>query len=191
MGCHGGPGDGTGRARAASGKAPAARAYGRSQKAFVRRLPARQRDAASGPGQMQAVSRERPADHLSRLRPWRWTGLSRVGGAARSMTMRGGGRRISASWASANIFDFQTANSAVIASEAKQSIYPLATQWIASSLTLLAMTGSTYPRSRGMFRPRFCKFVGPLETEGAGKAGCRLHPRSRVPKVCIMAHTSI
>src|SRR5207302_7736122 len=31
----------------------------------------------------------------------------------------------------------------------------------------------------------------PLETEGAGNAGCALHPRSRVPKVCIMAHTSI
>src|SRR5438552_3622116 len=122
MGCHGGPGDGTGRARAASGKAPAARAYGRSQKAFVRRLPARQRDAASGPGQMQAVSRERPADHLSRLRPWRWTGLSRVGGAAHSMTMRGGGRRISASWASANIFDFQTAT-LVIPGRAKHELW--------------------------------------------------------------------
>ena len=28
-------------------------------------------------------------------------------------------------------------------------------------------------------------------TEGAGNAGCALHPRSRVPKVCTLAHTSI
>src|SRR5437763_10748700 len=27
--------------------------------------------------------------------------------------------------------------------------------------------------------------------EGAGNAGCALHPRSRVPKLCIWAHTSI
>src|SRR5204862_6511652 len=30
-----------------------------------------------------------------------------------------------------------------------------------------------------------------LEVEGAGNAGCTLHPRSRVPKMCIVAHTSI
>src|SRR5437867_2614400 len=31
----------------------------------------------------------------------------------------------------------------------------------------------------------------PSKIEGAGNAGCTLHPRSRVPKMCIMAHTSI
>src|SRR5206468_11459975 len=30
-----------------------------------------------------------------------------------------------------------------------------------------------------------------LKIEGAGNAGCTLHPRSRVPKMCIKAHTSI
>src|SRR5207249_6829512 len=39
------------------------------------------------------------------------------------------------------------------------------------------------PRSRGAIPPEVCKFlVLTLQTEGAGKAGCRLHPRSRVPK---------
>src|SRR5829696_7925080 len=47
------------------------------------------------------------------------------------------------------------------------------------------------PRSRGMFRPRFCEFIVPLRTEGAGNAGCTLHPRSRVPKTAHLAHTSI
>src|SRR5205823_2213634 len=116
MGCHGGPGDGTGRARAASGKAPAARAYGRSQKAFGRRLPARQRDSASGPGQMPAVSRQRPADDLSRLRPWGWTGLNRASGIWRFANGQIE-RDLADEWnaahlglvARANIFDFQTA----------------------------------------------------------------------------------
>src|SRR5881396_284856 len=31
----------------------------------------------------------------------------------------------------------------------------------------------------------------PSKIEGAGNAGCALHPRSRVPKLCIKAHTSI
>ena len=38
------------------------------------------------------------------------------------MTMRGGGRRISASWASANIFDFQTAT-LVIPGRAKHELW--------------------------------------------------------------------
>jgi hypothetical protein len=32
---------------------------------------------------------------------------------------------------------------------------------------------------------------GPSEREGAGKAGCRLHPRSRVQKCALWTHTSI
>src|SRR5688572_19683109 len=31
----------------------------------------------------------------------------------------------------------------------------------------------------------------PRKREGAGNAGCALHPRSRVPKICALAHTSI
>src|SRR5437879_5623921 len=40
--------------------------------------------------------------------------------------------------------------------------------------------------------PELFKFVCPsLKTEGAGNAGCALHPRSRVPKCVKKAHTSI
>ena len=35
-------------------------------------------------------------------------------------------------------------------------------------------------RSRGAIRPRFAINVTPSQSEGAGKAGCALHPRSRV-----------
>jgi hypothetical protein len=36
-------------------------------------------------------------------------------------------------------------------------------------------------RSRGAFCPRFTNSLPLLEVEGAGNAGCALHPRSRVP----------
>ena len=36
------------------------------------------------------------------------------------------------------------------------------------------------PRSRGAIRPRFAQKSRPLKSEGAGNAGCALHPRSRV-----------
>ena len=45
-------------------------------------------------------------------------------------------------------------------------------------------------RSRGAVRPRFasrCPSLG----EGAGKTGCSLHPRSRVPNAQTKTHTSI
>ena len=46
----------------------------------------------------------------------------------------------------------------------------------------LAMTVEIVSRSRGALRPRFASFLLPsLKTEGAGKTGCLLHPRSRVP----------
>src|SRR5881397_3578575 len=41
------------------------------------------------------------------------------------------------------------------------------------------------------FRPSFASSFAPLRTEGAGNAGCALHPRSRVPKIAHLAHTSI
>jgi hypothetical protein len=39
--------------------------------------------------------------------------------------------------------------------------------------------------------PEFCKFIPPQKTEGAGKTGCALHPRSRVPMHLAKTHTSI
>src|SRR6266480_1741771 len=41
------------------------------------------------------------------------------------------------------------------------------------------------------FAPELCKFIVPPRREGAGNAGCTLHPRSRVPKSVQLAHTSI
>src|SRR5256885_10696789 len=42
------------------------------------------------------------------------------------------------------------------------------------------------------FRPSDANsYVLTLKPEGAGNAGCALHPRSRVPKVAHLAHTSI
>ena len=45
--------------------------------------------------------------------------------------------------------------------------------------------------SRGSFRPRFSNSLRPLQTEGAGNAGCALHPRSHVQwvKKCAHEHT--
>ena len=36
------------------------------------------------------------------------------------------------------------------------------------------------PRSRDAMRPRFARNLALVKTEGAGKTGCALHPRSRV-----------
>jgi hypothetical protein len=38
----------------------------------------------------------------------------------------------------------------------------------------------TPQRSRGAISPELCMKCGPRKTEGAGKTGCALHPRSRV-----------
>jgi hypothetical protein len=43
----------------------------------------------------------------------------------------------------------------------------------------------TLPCSRGMLRPSFSNSFAPLRTEGAGNAGCALHPRSRVQKCAL------
>jgi hypothetical protein len=62
-----------------------------------------------------------------------------------------------------------------------------------SSLPLLAMTAQTSDSnfkqredmrscSRGAMRPRFASASPSFRTEGAGKAGCRLHPRSCAQK---------
>src|SRR5258708_27681807 len=44
-------------------------------------------------------------------------------------------------------------------------------------------------RSRGAMRPSFAKALP--QKEGAGNAGCALHPRSRVQRLCKETHTSI
>ena len=51
-------------------------------------------------------------------------------------------------------------------------------------------TADTRPHSRGGMRPRVaCR--RPSKAEGAGNAGCALHPRSRVQKAKRKTHTSI
>jgi hypothetical protein len=37
----------------------------------------------------------------------------------------------------------------------------------------------TRSRSRGVLRPRVCQKLSPFETEGAGNAGCPMHPQPR------------
>ena len=46
-------------------------------------------------------------------------------------------------------------------------------------------------RSRDMICPSFARNFLALKTEGAGNAGCALHPRSRVRIVQTKLHTSI
>ena len=48
-----------------------------------------------------------------------------------------------------------------------------------------------HSRSRGASRPRFASSFALFETEGAGKTGCLLHPRSRVRFAQTKMHTSI
>src|SRR6266511_2987920 len=50
---------------------------------------------------------------------------------------------------------------------------------------------NTLSPSRGADRPRFASSFGPLQSEGAGKTGCLLHPRSRVRFAQTKLHTSI
>src|SRR6476660_8153471 len=47
------------------------------------------------------------------------------------------------------------------------------------------------PHSRGAMRPRFASLSALVGEEGAGKAGCALHPRSRVQSAQRKTHTSI
>ena len=62
-------------------------------------------------------------------------------------------------------------------------------EWIASSQVLLAMTADTVSRSRGTMRPRFASYFRDLwKSEGAGNAGCALHPRSHAQCVGRCAH---
>src|SRR5204863_6490766 len=66
-------------------------------------------------------------------------------------------------------------------------------EWSPDVASLIRATApDTISRSRGADRPRFASFVWPsLKTEGAGKTGCLLHPRSRVRFAQTKVHTSI
>jgi len=77
----------------------------------------------------------------------------------------------------------------VIASEAKQSILSLRRHM--DCFASLAMTVDTVSPSRGADRPRFASSLVAQKSEGAGKTGCTLHPRSRVPNAQTKTHTSI
>ena len=57
--------------------------------------------------------------------------------------------------------------------------------------SLLAITADAISHSRDALRPRFVFIFRPLQSEGAGNAGCALHPRSRVRLVLSRLHTSI
>src|SRR6266404_8971542 len=59
---------------------------------------------------------------------------------------------------------------------------------------LLAMTSLQFGYASAFSRhssPEVCENLRPLKTEGAGKTGCALHPRSRVQYVHKNTHTSI
>jgi hypothetical protein len=76
-------------------------------------------------------------------------------------------------------------DAAVIASEAKQSSF-LETQRRRKAGLLRRFAprndGEKRVRPRSAKRSRFCSLLPPSRSEGAGKAGCTLHPRSRVQK---------
>ena len=69
-----------------------------------------------------------------------------------------------------------------------QSLLPLG-YWVARSSR--AMTKNVCRHSRGADSARGLKLIRPKRREGAGNAGCLLHPRSRVQRVCEETHTSI
>jgi hypothetical protein len=53
------------------------------------------------------------------------------------------------------------------------------------------VSANTASRSRGAIRPSFAINFLTLRSEGARKAGCALHPRSRVQNAQRKTHTSI
>jgi hypothetical protein len=64
--------------------------------------------------------------------------------------------------------------------------------WVPAFAGTTGISSDTPPHSRGAMRPRLCKKrMHPSKREGAGNAGCALHPRSRVQNVQKKAHTSI
>ncbi len=81
------------------------------------------------------------------------------------------------------------ANSPSLRAKRSNPFFLCAARWIASSLRSLAQTLrvcltlmglNTTSHSRGARRPSFAGNLAPKNTEGAGKTGCALHPRSHV-----------
>jgi len=64
----------------------------------------------------------------------------------------------------------------------------LAMTWLELRFISNTRCASTFSRRDP---PELCQSFSPLENEGAGNAGCALHPRSRVQIVRVDAHTSI
>jgi hypothetical protein len=77
----------------------------------------------------------------------------------------------------------------VIASEAKQSIAPQVER--GGLLRCARNDVDTVSHSRDADRPRFASSLPSSKSEGAGKTGCLLHPRSRVRFALTKLHTSI
>jgi hypothetical protein len=74
-------------------------------------------------------------------------------------------------------FEGRVVRQFVIASEAKQSIFPRGETWIASSLALLAMTVDEPAHSRGMICPSLdCVTPKKLRAQGMPDAGCTHGP---------------
>jgi hypothetical protein len=71
------------------------------------------------------------------------------------------------------------ANARPMTGSAKQSISPSKERMDCFVASLLATTSDTIPRSRREFHARLGLLVPPSLQEGAGNAGCALHPRSR------------
>jgi hypothetical protein len=95
------------------------------------------------------------------------------------------------------------ANARPMTGSAKQSIFPFAGVWIASSLSLLAMTGEKRPiqmsnsdedmspRSRGAVRPSFASVPTPAKKRGRRESRVRAAPAVSCAKVRKETHTSI
>src|SRR5438128_3893398 len=85
-------------------------------------------------------------------------------------------------------------DASVIASEAKQSRAGAAKRKSGLLRRFAprndgAPTSDACPRSRGAMRPGFARTVRPKKTEGAGNAGCPMHPQPRVRNKT--KHTSV
>jgi hypothetical protein len=95
------------------------------------------------------------------------------------------------------------ANARPMTGSAKQSIFPFAGVWIASSLSLLAMTGEKRPiqmsnsdedmspRSRGAARPSFASVPTLAKKRGRRESRVRAAPAVSCAKVRKETHTSI
>ena len=73
----------------------------------------------------------------------------------------------------------------------KQSRRPVFSNNIRRGVWVPAFAGTTKIILATRFRPSCASTLPPSKIEGAGNAGCALHPRSRVPKCVKKAHTSI